>query len=86
MGDAKEILPNLQESFDMIFQDVGDKNLYAILFDECVRLLSPGGLLVAEDTLFPIMDDDWEDKEGDEEESTEELEEEPDEIRGRVER
>ena len=80
VGDAKEILPNLQESFDMIFQDVGDKNLYAILFDECVRLLSPGGLLVAEDTLFPIMDDDWEDKEGDEEESTEELEEEPDEI------
>jgi predicted O-methyltransferase YrrM len=41
---------------DVIFQDVGDKKLYSQLFDDCVRVLKPGGLLLAEDTLFPVMD------------------------------
>lgn len=55
IGDAREIIPLLTEEYDFIFQDVGDKKLYAALFDECVRLLKPGGLLVAEDTLFPVF-------------------------------
>jgi predicted O-methyltransferase YrrM len=55
IGDALEIVPRVQEEFDLIFQDVGDKRLYPILFDHCVRLLKPGGLLLAEDTLFPVM-------------------------------
>ncbi|CUH97543.1 hypothetical protein P22_3674 [Propionispora sp. 2/2-37] len=54
IGDAREIIPILTEEYDLIFQDVGDKNLYAALFDDCVRLLKPAGLLVAEDTLFPV--------------------------------
>lgn len=54
IGDAQKIIPILTEEFDFIFQDVGDKELYAALFDDCVRLLKPGGLLVAEDTLFPV--------------------------------
>lgn len=54
IGDARAILPVLTEEYDLIFQDVGDKELYAALFDDCVRLLKPGGLLVAEDTLFPV--------------------------------
>ncbi|WP_371373341.1 O-methyltransferase [Sporomusa aerivorans] len=54
IGDACDIIPMLKEDYDLIFQDVGDKELYAALFDDCVRLLNPGGLLVAEDTLFPI--------------------------------
>lgn len=56
IGDAHEIIPILTEEYDFIFQDVGDKELYATLFDDCVRLLKPGGLLVAEDTLFPVFD------------------------------
>lgn len=55
IGDAREILPRMQEQFDLIFQDVGDKELYPLLFDDCTRLLKTGGLLLAEDTLFPIM-------------------------------
>lgn len=54
IGDAREIIPILTEEYDFIFQDVGDKELYAALLDDCVRLLKPGGLLVAEDTLFPV--------------------------------
>lgn len=55
IGDARDIIPKLTEEYDLIFQDVGDKELYATLFDECIRLLKPGGLLVAEDTLFPVI-------------------------------
>jgi predicted O-methyltransferase YrrM len=56
IGDAREIVPRIRERFDLIFQDVGDKELYPLLFDDCVRLLKPGGLLLAEDTLFPVME------------------------------
>jgi predicted O-methyltransferase YrrM len=56
IGDAREIVPRIREQFDLIFQDVGDKKLYPLLFDDCVRLLKPGGLLLAEDTLFPVME------------------------------
>jgi predicted O-methyltransferase YrrM len=55
IGDAEEIIPQIQEKFDIIFQDVGDKKLYPILLDDCLRILKPGGLLLAEDTLFPVM-------------------------------
>lgn len=57
VGDAQEILPQIEsEKFDAIFQDVGDKQLYPVLFDDCMRVLKHGGLLIAEDTLFPVMD------------------------------
>lgn len=55
IGDAKEIVKKISDTFDMIFQDVGDKKLYPLLFDDCVRILRPGGLLLAEDTLFPVL-------------------------------
>lgn len=56
-GDAQEIIPRIEsDSFDAIFQDVGDKNLYPVLFDDCLRILKSGGLLFAEDTLFSVMD------------------------------
>lgn len=55
IGDAKEIIPGLKENFDFIFQDV-DKKLYPLLFDDCLRILKTGGLLIAEDTLFPVLD------------------------------
>lgn len=56
VGDARKIVSGLDEEFDFIFQDVGEKKLYAEMLDDCVRLLKPGGLLVAEDTLFPVAD------------------------------
>jgi len=55
IGDAREIVPRIREQFDLIFQDVGDKELYHLLLDDCVRLLKPGGILLAEDALFPVM-------------------------------
>lgn len=62
IGDAKEIIPNLKEEYDMIFQDV-DKNLYPVLFKTCLKLLKTGGLFIAEDTLLPVLDLDpkWQD-------------------------
>ncbi len=55
IGDAGALVPQLQEEFDFIFLDV-EKELYPRIFADCVRLLRPGGLLVADDTLFPVMD------------------------------
>lgn len=62
VGDARNIIPNIKEEYDLIFQDV-DKKLYPLLFDDCLRLLRKGGLLIAEDTLFPVLDLDakWND-------------------------
>lgn len=54
-GDARKILPSLSASYDMIFQDV-DKSLYPELYEDCIRLLKPEGILIADDTLFPVMD------------------------------
>ncbi|MBC8525841.1 MAG: O-methyltransferase [Candidatus Cloacimonetes bacterium] len=55
IGDAQVLIPQLQGDFDLIFQDV-DKRLYPRLLPDCIRLLKQGGLLVAEDTLFPVID------------------------------
>ena len=57
IGDAKELVPGLQGEFDVIFQDT-DKHLYPKLFKDCIRLLRRGGLLIADDTLFPVINID----------------------------
>ncbi|WP_105615261.1 O-methyltransferase [Vallitalea okinawensis] len=55
IGDARDILPTLEsESYDLIFLDV-DKTLYKPLLKTCISLLKRGGILLAEDTLFPIL-------------------------------
>ena len=54
LGDARRIILNLDEEYDLIFQDV-DKKLYPLLFNDCIRKLKTGGLLIAEDTLFPVL-------------------------------
>jgi predicted O-methyltransferase YrrM len=56
IGDAAEIIPTLTESFDLIFQDVGDKTLYPGLLNNLITLLKPGGVFLAEDSLLPAMD------------------------------
>ena len=62
LGDARRVLPELQGEYDLIFMDA-DKNLYAPLLPECVRLLRSGGVFLADDTLFPVLDLDpkWQD-------------------------
>jgi len=63
-GDALEIVPGFpDESFDMVFQDV-DKRLYPTLLDDCIRVLRPGGILIGDDALFPVMnlDEKWSDQ------------------------
>jgi predicted O-methyltransferase YrrM len=54
-GDARALLPRLEGPFDAVFLDL-DKHLYLPLLEDCLRLLRPGGLLLAEDTLFPVLD------------------------------
>ena len=63
-GDACQIVPGFSDaSFDFIFQDV-DKQLYPSLLKECIRILKPGGIFVADDALFPVMELDpkWDDQ------------------------
>lgn len=49
-GDAADILPGLQEPFDMIFMDAA-KGQYLSFLPEVMRLLSPEGLLVSDNVL-----------------------------------
>lgn len=61
-GDARQIVPSFSDdSFDFIFQDV-DKRLYPDLLKDCIRILSSGGVFIADDALFPVMELDikWE--------------------------
>lgn len=63
LGDARKIVPGFSDnSFDFIFQDV-DKRLYPVLLKDCIRILRSGGVFIADDTLFPVMDLDtkWND-------------------------
>lgn len=49
-GDAAEILPTLEESYDMIFMDAA-KGQYIHFLPDILRLLAPGGLLVSDNVL-----------------------------------
>ncbi len=49
-GDAAAILPELTDSYDMIFMDAA-KGQYLSFLPEAMRLLSPGGLLVSDNVL-----------------------------------
>lgn len=63
VGDARQIVPGFSDnSFDFIFQDV-DKRLYPVLLKDCIRILRSGGVFIADDALFPVMELDtkWND-------------------------
>ena len=47
VGDAKEVLPKLEGSFDMIFLDAA-KSEYVTYLRSCERLLHPGSVVVAD--------------------------------------
>ncbi|MDD5263416.1 MAG: O-methyltransferase [Candidatus Bipolaricaulis sp.] len=54
LGDAREVVPRVKPGVDFVFLDV-DKRLYSELLPHCTRILRPGGVLVVEDTLFPVI-------------------------------
>ena len=51
IGPALETLRTLSGDFDMAFIDA-DKTNYPSYYEECVRLLRPGGLIVADNVLW----------------------------------
>lgn len=53
-GDCLEILQDLDGCFDMIFMDAG-KGHYNHFLPHCLRLLSPDGVIVADNVLFRGM-------------------------------
>lgn len=53
-GDAKEVIPQIQGEFDLIFVDAA-KGQYAQFFEESKRLLKKGGIMVSDNVLYKGM-------------------------------
>jgi len=51
IGDAKAIIPGLEDTYDMVFID-GDKRDYPEYFSLCKDKIRPGGLLIADNVLW----------------------------------
>ncbi|AGB41953.1 putative O-methyltransferase [Halobacteroides halobius DSM 5150] len=54
VGDALELMPKLEGKFDLIFIDAA-KGQYMNFLEEGMKLLTDGGLIVADDVLFKGM-------------------------------
>lgn len=53
-GDAREIIENLNETFDMIFIDAA-KGHYKLFFDRCFYKLNPSGVIISDNVLYKGM-------------------------------
>lgn len=53
-GDALDVLACLDKHYDMIFIDAA-KGQYSEFFEQCKRMLVPGGLLVSDNVLYKGM-------------------------------
>ncbi|WP_227766790.1 O-methyltransferase [Zhaonella formicivorans] len=53
-GRADELIDKMPGPFDIILQDAA-KDIYLPMLDKCVEKLRPGGLLISDDVLFPIL-------------------------------
>ncbi|MBO4964853.1 MAG: O-methyltransferase [Muribaculaceae bacterium] len=51
IGDGVEVMRGLKDEYDLIFIDA-DKRRYREYYEEAVRLVRPGGLIVADNTLW----------------------------------
>lgn len=54
VGDALEVLKCLNKQYDIVFLDAA-KGQYPEFLPECLRLLSPGGLLISDNILYKGM-------------------------------
>lgn len=54
LGEVDEILPKIDEKFDLIFIDAA-KSHYKSYFDECIKKLSQGGIIITDDVLYMGM-------------------------------
>ncbi|MGM0470819.1 MAG: O-methyltransferase [Bacillota bacterium] len=54
VGDAVELMPNLEQQFDFIFIDAA-KGQYLEFLEQALDLVTPGGLIVADNVLFKGM-------------------------------
>ena len=50
-GDAVEILPQLNKSYDIVFIDAA-KGKYPFFLKEAIRMLSPKGVIIADNILY----------------------------------
>ncbi|MFR2535034.1 MAG: O-methyltransferase [Clostridia bacterium] len=50
-GDATQILPTMQENYDMVFIDAA-KGKYPFFLKEALRMLSTNGIIVADNVLY----------------------------------
>ena len=51
IGDALELLPQMDVVFDLAFVD-GDKRKYVEYYEQVLKMLSPGGYIIADNTLW----------------------------------
>ena len=51
IGDAKEVIPNISATFDLVFMDA-NKREYGLYFDLVADRIRPGGLLLADNVLW----------------------------------
>lgn len=51
IGDAKEIIPTIKESFDLVFMDA-EKDEYAAYYDLVINKVKPGGFILADNVLW----------------------------------
>ena len=51
IGDALELLPAMDLTFDLAFVD-GDKRKYVEYYEQVLKMLSPGGYIIADNTLW----------------------------------
>ena len=60
IGDALELLPGMDLTFDLAFID-GDKRKYVECYELVLKMLSPGGYIIADNTLWDghIIDPDY---------------------------
>ena len=50
-GDAKKIIPNLKDKFDLIFIDADKKN-YCLYYDMCIKKLNKNGFILIDNVLW----------------------------------
>lgn len=54
MGDAIEVLDDINEKFDLIFMDAA-KGHYELFFNKCMSIIKKGGIIISDNVLYKGM-------------------------------